>query len=144
MAVLDDKRAEVLPGRWRDALLVALAAAGVAAAIWWLVTRVGSVELSVGSGSEAREIGLVSVVVTAFMVTMAAAGLLRMLQRRTGHALAIWGWVSAAVLALSLVGPLGASTLSAGLCLVGLHLAVAAVAIGGLRARFAGRVAWAS
>src|SRR3954452_12559983 len=142
MMVLDDKQVEVRPGRWRDALVVAAAAAGAAAAIWWLATGGASVDLTVGSGSDAREIGLVSVVVPAVGVSVAAAGLLRVLDRRTGHGLAIWTWVAVAVLVLSLVGPLGASTLSAGACLVGMHLAVGAVVIGGLRV--AGRVAWSS
>jgi len=137
MTALDDKRVEVRRGRWRDALLVAGAAAGASAGIRWLATGVAAVDLRVGSGSDAREIGLVSVVLTALAVTLASAGLLRILERRTRHGLALWSWASVVVLATSLFGPLGASTLSAGACLVGLHLAVGAVVIGGLRARFA-------
>jgi hypothetical protein len=144
MMVLDDKQVEVRPGRWRDALVVAAAAAGAAAAIWWLATGVASVDLIVGSGSAAREIGLMSVVVTALVVTLASAGLLRILERRARHGLAIWTWVSAAVLVLSLVGPLGAATLAAGACLAAMHLVVGAVVTVGLRARVAGRVAWSS
>jgi hypothetical protein len=142
MMVQDDEQVEVRPGRWRDPLVVAAVAAGAAAGIWWLATGAASVDLMVGSGSNAREIGLASVVLTALVVSLAAAGLLRVLERRTGRGLAIWTWVAVAVLVLSLVGPLGASTLSAGVCLVAMHLAVGAVVIGGLRV--AGRVAWSS
>ncbi|MBA2953131.1 hypothetical protein GON03_02330 [Nocardioides sp. MAH-18] len=144
MAVRDDEHTEVGPGRWREAVLVAVCAAGVAAGIWWLATGAASVDLRVGSGSDAREIGLGSVVLTALVVTLAAAGLLRVLERRTRHGVAIWTWASVVVLALSLAGPLGATTGAAGSCLAAMHLAVGAVVVVGLRARFARRVAWTS
>jgi hypothetical protein len=143
---MQDRMAEVRRGRWRDAwptvaVAVAVAAAGAAAVCWYGVTELASVDLAVRSGSGTREIGVVSVVVTAIVIALAGAGLLRVLERRTRRGLAIWTWVAAAILAVSLSGALGAVSLSAGGSLVALHLVVGAVVIGGLRAPYAGRVA---
>ena len=101
----------------------------------WVVARVLGVELAVHSGSGTREVGLVSVLVTATVVTLAAGGLLRVLTRRTTRAGRLWTGVALAVLAVSLAGPAGAATLSAGLALAAMHLVVGGVVIIGLRPR---------
>jgi hypothetical protein len=116
-------------------------APGAAALVWGVVTQVATVDLAVRSGTGTRQIDVVSVVVTALVVTLAGAGLLRAMEHRTRRGLAIWSRVAVAVMAVSLVGPLGAVSLSAGVCLAMLHLVVGAVVIGLLRARHAGRVA---
>jgi Family of unknown function (DUF6069) len=123
---------------WRDDWLVAVAAT-VAAAVVWVSATVAGVDVAVRSGSSARGVGLVSVVVTALVVAVAAAGLLRVLERRTPRARRLWSEIASAVWVLSLAGPTGARTMSAGLTLAALHLVVGAVVIVGLRRRHADR-----
>ncbi len=125
-------------GSWRDDVGVAAVAAG-AAALVWVGARLCGVGLAVRSGSGTREIGLVSVVVTAAVVTLAAGGLLRVLDRRTAGAGRVWTCVALVVLLVSLVGPAGAATLSAGLTLAAMHLLVGVVVILGLRHGLAAR-----
>jgi hypothetical protein len=127
-------------GTWRDDWPVAVVAAG-AAALVWVGGTVAGVEVAVRSGSGTRQIGLVSVIVTTLVVAVAAAGLLRVLERRTPAARRVWTWIALAVWVVSFAGPAGARTLSAGLTLAVLHLVVGAVVIVGLRRRHADRVA---
>lgn len=137
----DVGQSAVRPGRWSDDWPVAVTAAGVAALVWCLVTQVASVDLAVREGSGVREVNLVSVVVTALVVALAGAGFLRVLQRRTRRGLAIWTVVAVVVLVLSLVGPAGAVSWSAGLGLAMLHLVVGMMVIVGLHIRHGRRVA---
>lgn len=131
----------VRQGRWRDDWPVAVTAAGAAALVWSLVTQVASVDLTVHAGSGPQDVNVGSVVVASLVVALVGAGLLRVLQRRAQRGLAIWTGVGVAVLAVSLVGPMGATSASAGGCLALLHLVVGAVVIVGLRMRHGGRVA---
>ena len=127
-------------GAWRDDWPVAVVAAG-AAALVWVGATVAGVDVAVRSGSGTREVGLVSVIVTALVVAVAAAGLLRVLERRTPAARRVWTGIALAVWVVSLAGPAGARTLSAGLTLAAMHLVVGAVVIVGLRRRHGDRVA---
>ena len=121
---------------WRDDWLVAVVAT-VAATVVWVGATVAGVDVAVRSGSGARGVGLVSVVVTALVVVEAAAGLLRVLERRTPRARRVWTEIASVVWVVSLAGPAGARTMSAGLTLAALHLVVGAVVIVGLRRRHA-------
>src|SRR5580765_5556201 len=101
-------------GSWRDDGPVAVVAAG-AAALVWAGERLMGVDLAVRSGSGVREVGLVSVIVTAVVVTLAAGGLLRVLERRTPRARRLWTGTASAVWVVSFAGPATATTPSAGL-----------------------------
>ena len=127
-------------GTWRDDWPVAVVAAG-AAALVWVAATVAGVDLAVRSGSGTREVGLVSVVVTAVVVAVAAAGLLRALERRTTGGRRVWTGIALGVWVVSFAGPASARTWSAGLSLAALHLVVGAVVIVGLRHRHPDRVA---
>jgi hypothetical protein len=127
-------------GTWRDDWPVAVVATG-AAALVWVGATVAGVDVAVRSGSGTREVGLVSVIVTALVVAVAAAGLLRDLERRTPAARRVWTRIALAVWVVSFAAPAGARTLSAGLTLAALHLVVGAVVIVALRRRHADRVA---
>ena len=131
-------RAVQAVGTWRDDWPVAVVAAGAAAVVWVCATAAG-VDVAVRSGSSTRDVGLVSVVVTAVVVAAAGAGLLRVLERRTPGARRVWTRVAMAVWVVSLAGPAGARTVPAGLTLAALHLVVGAVVIVGLRRRHADR-----
>jgi hypothetical protein len=132
MSGLVQEQTSELVGTWRDDVTVAAVAAG-AGALVWVVARALGVDLAVRSGSGTREIGLVSVIVTAVVVTLAAGGLLRVLARRTARAGRVWTGVALAVLVVSLAGPASAATWSAGMALAAMHLAVGGVVIVGLR-----------
>ena len=138
MSGMVQDRAVQAVGTWRDDWPVAVVAAG-AAAVVWVGATVAGVDVAVRSGSSTRDVGLVSVVVTAVVVAVVAAGLLRVLERRTPGARRVWTGVALAVSVVSLAGPAGARTLSAGLTLAGLHLVVGAVVIVGLGRRHADR-----
>ena len=125
------ERVEVRARRWRDDGALAGAAA-IAAAVDWIAVSQGGVDLAVGSGSGARQVGLVSVIVCAGVVAVAASGLLRLLEARSPHGRGIWVAVALVVGLVSLAGPLGASSLQAGLSLVSLHAVVGSVVLGGL------------
>jgi hypothetical protein len=127
--------------RWTGDGKVALLAAGAAALVWVVATQAGGVDLAVRSGSGTQHITVVSVVVTTLVVTLAAAGLLRILERRTTRGWAIWTAIAGSVWVVSFAGPLGARSVSAGLVLAALHLLVGAVVVVGLRRHHADRVA---
>ncbi|MFL6136157.1 MAG: DUF6069 family protein [Nocardioidaceae bacterium] len=125
---------------WRDDLPVA-ATAALTSGLGWAVARVCGVDLVVQTGSATQHVNVISVVVTAVVVTIAGGGLLRVLERRTKAAVRLWTTIAAAVLLVSLAGPLGAENVAAGLVLAGLHLVVGGVVIVGLRRSALGRVA---
>jgi hypothetical protein len=112
-------------------------AAGAAAAVWVVATQVAAVDLVVHAGSGTQHVNVVSVIVTAIVVAMAGAGLLRFLERRTAQGRTIWTTIAAAIRVLSFAGPLGALTLAAGLSLASMHLVVGAIVVVGLRRRTA-------
>jgi hypothetical protein len=118
--------------RWRDDWPVAVAAAVAAAVDWVAATQLAGVDLAVGKGSGAQQVDVVSVIVCAIVVTLAAGGLLRFLESRTAHARRIWTVVAVTVGLLSLAGPLGATSLQAGLSLISLHAVVGSVVVVGL------------
>jgi hypothetical protein len=123
---------------------VVLLAAGLAAVAWTVATQAAGIALRVRSGSGTTDVNVVSVVVTVAVVGLAGLALLRLLERRTASALRTWTWVAVAVLGVSFLGPLGASTLGAGLALAVLHLVVGGTVIGGLRRTHAGGAAAAT
>ena len=112
---------------------VILLATGLAALARTLFTQVTEVDLAARAGSGTTHVGLLSVVVTALVVALAATGLLRVLERRTKSARRIWTVIAVVVWAMSFAGPLGAITVRAGLGLACLHLLVGASIICCLR-----------
>ena len=146
-------------GTWHDDWPVAVVAGAASAAVWAVATVAGvafaspgipndatkptvaAVDLAVESGSSPRDIGLVSVIVTAVVVAVAGAGLLRLLERRTSRGRRTWTAIAVALWAVSFAGPAVAASGSAALTLVALHLVVGAVVVVGLLRRHPDRVA---
>ena len=111
---------------------VAVLTAAVATAVWG-VAKAAGVDLVVRSGSGTSDINVVSVIVTALVVAIVGAALLRLLERRTANGRRTWTIVAVVVWAVSFLGPLSATRPSAGLVLACLHLLVGAVVVLGLR-----------
>lgn len=119
---------------WRSDLPIAGVAAGVALLLWGLA-RVAGVHLEVHSGGSTQPVGAPSVVIGPVAATLAAGALLRGWQRRSPRGRSRWTALSIGILAVSLLGPVSAVTVRAGLVLAAMHLAVGAVIVVGLTRR---------
>jgi hypothetical protein len=121
---------------WRHAGVVA-AGVVVALAIWALA-RLRGVELTVGEGQDASQVGAVDVLVAALLAGLAAWGARALLARRGADR--AWPIVAATALGISYIGPSYLADDMAALVLSGMHLAVGLVLIAGF-SRFAPRPA---
>src|ERR1700710_1562034 len=92
-------------GNDRTLALVTTGLAGLAYLGW----RAVGVHLTVKSGDGTFEVGLVSVLVTAAVVSVAGLALLRFLERRDPHGLQAWTAIACFVWVASMIGPLGAT-----------------------------------
>lgn len=120
------RRGSAVP--WRVDLVTAGAAAVCALVLWAAVTLLGGVDLLVRAGDgQVREVGAVAVALVAALAGLVGLGVLRLLERHSPRALRTWTWLSVVVLAVSLLGPLGATTAAGTGTLVALHAVVAAV-----------------
>ncbi len=119
--------------RYRNRWLTVLTAMATATAGWGIAHSLLGIELTVGEGDSLRHIDSLAVTLTALGVGFAAWGLLFELERHTVKARAIWTRIAVGVLALSLLGPLGATTGSAMAALMMFHLLVGGILIVGLR-----------
>ena len=121
--------------------LVVVGAAVVCATVLWATVALwGGVDLEVRSGGTVREIGGAAVAGVTALVAVLGMGLLRLLERRTARAPRTWTVVALAVLAVSLLGPLGATSAAATGTLLALHAVVATVL---LVAAHRSRAVWA-
>lgn len=108
-----------------------------AVAVWAIAVPLLGNQLTIRFGTgAAQDIGLGYVVGASLVASLAAWGLLALLERRTARARRIWTGVAAVVLVVSLSLPLTAGTTpSATTALALMHVAVAAVLIPTLRRR---------
>jgi hypothetical protein len=97
-----------------------------------VVARLAGVDLAVHSGGNTQPVGILAVAIAPVVATLAAGALLRGMLRRTFRAQRRWTGLSITVLALSLLGPVSATSLGAGLVLAAMHVVVGAVIVGGL------------
>lgn len=119
----------------RRTRVVAVAASIIAALAVWLVAKtvIGvSFTIPVAGGTRTMPVGWVSVIVITLALTLAAWGLLAVLERFTPRARMIWAAIASAALLLSFAGPLfaaGAASAGTKVSLVLMHVAVAVVLI---------------
>jgi uncharacterized protein DUF6069 len=114
--------------------LVVLALTVVAATgVWSLWTQVAGVDLVVRRGESTQTVGAAAVVLTVLVTAGLGLVLLRFLAARTRDGLRVWTIVASVVSVISLLGPLGATTMAAGLALASLHAVTALVLVAGLR-----------
>lgn len=121
------------PARTTDRVVaVVLLAATAAAVLWMLAVPALGVDLAVTTGESTRTVGIVSVLVSTTVATLAGWAALALLgRRRRGRT--VWTWGAVVLASLSLLSPLTmAQSTGAGATLVAMHVAVAAVAVPGL------------
>ncbi len=120
----------------RNAITVIGAAVG-ALALWLVETRLIGVDLAVRTGDVVQPVTGGSVAATALVAGLAAtlsAWLLTRLAPRRCRT--VWTVLASAVLLISLLGPLGATSAAAVVSLVALHLLVGLALLLGLRGSF--------
>ena len=120
----------------RNAITVTGATVG-ALVLWVVETRLIGVDLAVRTGDVVQPVTGGSVVATALVAGLAAtlsAWLLTRLAPRRCRT--VWTILASAVLLVSLLGPLGATSLAAVVSLVALHLLVGLALLLGLRGSF--------
>lgn len=124
-------RTAPLAGIWWRATALAVVSAE---AVWVLLAPTAGVTLHVRQGAPGGLVNGWDVLVAAFLVASAAVAVASVVRRHSAHPRRTLGLIAAAVLVLSLAGPLGsAATASAALSLVALHLATATCVIPVLR-----------
>lgn len=121
---------------WATDLAIVAAAVVTALVDWVFVVRLADIDLAVQQGDTVRHVGGAAVALTAGATALAGVALLRFVERRRPQPLRLWTVVVLVVLAVSLLGPLGAQTLAAGGALLSLHAVVATVVlVAGTRSR---------
>ena len=128
------KRPATLSGLRRGERVVAVLATVVAAALVWLIATVGFGEQLYQpgfGGSAPQELSIWLVAAVAGIAALAGAGVLALIERIKRRPAQVWLVVSAAVLILSLGGPLSGEGIGTAnkLALVSMHLAAGAVLI---------------
>jgi len=133
--VIELDEAVVVPTRNRvlGEIAIGVAATLAALGVWLAWTQVGGVDLTVRSADVVREVGAMSVAMTALVVSVAGVLLTRLLESWLPRGLRWWTVVACAVCAASMVGPLGATTVAAGIGLTTLHALVGAIVVFGVR-----------
>ncbi|HEY8789588.1 MAG TPA: DUF6069 family protein [Actinopolymorphaceae bacterium] len=121
------------PRRWS-----VLPASAVAAVIVWAVAvPIAGIDLVARAGSRVQHVGIGSVIavslVVALVATVVRIALARATRARPGQGARAWVVLASVVLLVSLAGPAGAVTASAGWSLAGMHVVVGALPIVGLR-----------
>lgn len=120
------------PSDW-SAIVVLPALIG---AVGWLVADpLLGIELRTGSAGHSRPVGIAAVVAVGIIAALAGLGV-RVLLRARRAANRTWTVIAVSVLAVSLLGPLGATTTAARVALLCLHLVVGAAVIVAVRRVF--------
>ncbi len=118
---------------WTTDLSIVVAAMVSATVLWVSAAVLGGVDLFIQQGDDLRQVGGLSVVVTAGVAAALGALAMHGLERLVSRPVTIWTGVACTVAVLSLLGPLGATTASATGTLMALHAVVAAVVITAVR-----------
>jgi hypothetical protein len=122
--------AECARKRRRTRGLAIVAAVGATFTVWTIARPIAGADLIVDTGAGPTTVTPFAVVLVTVVVGLAAWGLLALLERFTRRAATVWTWVAAAVLVISLLGPIGsANGAGATAALVGMHVAAGAVLI---------------
>jgi hypothetical protein len=115
-------------GAARGSLKVVAAGEGDALATWAVVRALG-VELTVGKGADASQVGAVEVAAAAVVAGLAAWAVERQLARHGAGRW--WPFVGSTALSISIIGPTWLADGAAGVALIAMHVVVGAVLIAG-------------
>jgi hypothetical protein len=108
--------------------------------LWAVNDPWGGIDLAVRQGGTVQQVGPVAVAVTALLAGLAAWALLAVLEKTVRRPARTYRIIASVVLALSLLGPLGAGIgISCKLVLLAMHLTVGAILVIGLPGRRTGR-----
>lgn len=113
-------------------------ASAVAAVIAWIVAvPIAGVDLDANAGGRVQHVGPASVIavslVVALLATAVRAALARAMRPRAGRGAGTWVILASVVLLVSMAGPAGAVSASAGWSLAAMHVVVGVLLIVGLR-----------
>lgn len=114
--------------RW----LTVLAAMSAASLLYAIAGPILGINLEVRVGTGVQTVEGLTVVVSSLVVGLAGWGLLTVLRKLTAHGSTSWRVVASLVLVVSLLGPLGATSLAAGAVLIAMHLVVGGLLLGAL------------
>lgn len=120
--------------RTRRLLAVPAATAG-ALLLWAAAVPLASVDLTVDQAGTPLTVGPAMIAFAGLAVGFAAWGLLAALEKLTARAALVWSIIAAVVLAVSLTGPIAATTTAAMLVLMGMHIVTGGALIAGLLRR---------
>jgi len=134
MANTTQSRNVVVAGsRWKGRPLAVVAAVVAALVVYLLITQAFGQDLRTPgmSGKGATELNIGAVLLVSALASLAAWGLLAVLERFTARARTIWTVVAVVGLVLSLAGPMSGTGITTGnrLALALMHVVVGAVLI---------------
>lgn len=105
--------------------------------VWIVAVPVAGVDLEAKAGGAVQHVGIAAVIAVSLVVAVLAMvvrlALARAMRARPGRGARAWVIVASVVLLVSLAGPAGAVTASAGWSLAALHVVVGGLLIAGLR-----------
>ena len=117
----------------RNRVLVILATALAALAVWTILDPLIGLDLTVRSGTATATttatVGPVAVALTSLTAGLAGWALLAVLERTVARPARWWRAVALLVYAVSLLGPLGATSTGVALALAALHTVVAGLLV---------------
>lgn len=114
--------------RW----LTVLAEMSAASLLYAIAGPLLGINLAVRVITGVQTVEALTVVVFSLLIGFAGWGLLTVLRRLTIHGTTVWRVVASLVLVVSLLGPLGATSMAAGVVLVAMHLVVGGLLLGAL------------
>lgn len=114
--------------RW----LTVLAAMSAASVLYAVAGPLLGIDLAVRAGAGVQRVEALAVPVASVLIGLAGWGLLTLLGKVTTKAATTWRVIAGVVLAVSLLGPLGATSPAAGVTLAAMHLVVGGLLLWGL------------
>lgn len=128
-----------MPGTaWRSIGIIGVATAS--ALVIWAAARLLGIELTVGKGPDANQVGVVDVLLTTVVAGLLAWATHRLLARSV-RTLRWWPFVGSTAIAVSMLGPSYLADGAAAAALIAMHLAVGAVLVYGF-ARYVAQPSW--
>lgn len=117
--------------RWLT-VLVAMSAASL---LYAIAGPLLGINLEVRAGTGVQTVEGLAVVMSSLLIGLAGWGLLTLLRKVTPKGTTVWRVLASVLLVVSLLGPLGATSVAAGAVLLAMHLVVGGLLLWGLPRR---------